>query len=78
MKTAISLPDNLFDRAEQVAEHLGLNRSQLYAQALSEFLDKHAPSAITAAFDTAYSDKSSALDTMLLQLQAATLDEDAW
>ncbi|MGQ0623589.1 MAG: CopG family ribbon-helix-helix protein [Sporichthyaceae bacterium] len=38
MKVAVSLPDELFAQADVVAERLGLNRSQLYAQALEEFL----------------------------------------
>lgn len=78
MKTAISLPDNLFNRAEQVAQYMGLNRSQLYTQALSEFLDKHDSVAITAAFDAFYSTEFSALDGVLGQLQSASLDQDTW
>ena len=36
MKTAISLPDELFAAAEKLAERLGVSRSQLYATALAE------------------------------------------
>jgi predicted transcriptional regulator len=39
MKVAISLSDDLFDRAEAAADRLGLNRSQLYARALEGFLE---------------------------------------
>ena len=49
MKTAISLPDTLFERAEQVAERLNLTRSHLSARALQEYLDRTDPDAITAA-----------------------------
>ncbi len=38
MKTAVSLPDELFDEAERFAKQHGLSRSELYAKALREFL----------------------------------------
>jgi len=39
MKTAVSVPDELFARADEVAERLGLSRSEVYARALEQFLD---------------------------------------
>ena len=81
MKTAISLPDTLFERAEQVAERLNLNRSQLYARALQEYLDRTDPDAITAAFNAVYAGESAALDPALAEMQRLTLaenDGDEW
>ena len=81
MKTAISLPDTLFERAERAASRLNLNRSQLYAQALEEFLDRTDPERITAAFNAVYSTESSELDPVLWQMQSLTLleeDDDEW
>ena len=40
MKTAISLPDPLFDAAEAFAASHSLTRSELYRRALAEFLDR--------------------------------------
>ena len=37
MKTAISVPDETFDRVERVAKRHGLNRSQFYAQAADRY-----------------------------------------
>lgn len=34
----MSLPDDLYERAEQAARQLGVNRSQLYARALTKYL----------------------------------------
>lgn len=48
MKVAVSLPDELFERAERAAEQLGLNRSQLYAHALAELLDNDGDDPVTA------------------------------
>ena len=41
MKTAISIPDPLFERADQLAQKLGKSRSQLYRDALDEYLARH-------------------------------------
>ena len=51
MKIAVSVPDALFERAEEFAARLGLKRSQLYARAVEEFLLAHDEDAVTAALD---------------------------
>lgn len=47
MKTAISLPDDIFDEAERYAQRKKMNRSQLYSEALAEYLTRHSPEEIT-------------------------------
>jgi metal-responsive CopG/Arc/MetJ family transcriptional regulator len=47
MKTAISIPDPLFQAADQLARRLGKSRSQLFAEALRAYLDRHSDEAIT-------------------------------
>lgn len=49
MKTAVSIPDDVFDEAERLAERLRTSRSQLYARALAEFLARHDDDRIAAA-----------------------------
>lgn len=78
MKTAISLPDELFERGERVARQLNLNRSQLYSRALQEFLKKHDPASITAAFNEVYNKESSTIDPALMQMQMLSLSKDEW
>jgi len=51
MKTAISIPDRVFREAERHARAMGTSRSQLYAQAVSEYLIRHAPDAVTDAMN---------------------------
>ncbi len=41
MKTAISLPDSVFEEAEALAQRLGLSRSELYTKALQAYLRKY-------------------------------------
>ncbi|MEO7274429.1 MAG: hypothetical protein ABIX28_23795 [Vicinamibacterales bacterium] len=47
MKTAISLSDDLFRSAERFAKRARKSRSRLYAEALTEYLARHAPDEVT-------------------------------
>ncbi len=47
MKTAVSLPNEVFHGAERYAKRTRKSRSQLYAEALSEYLARHAPDEVT-------------------------------
>ena len=51
MKTAVSLPDELFHAAERHAKRTRKSRSQLVAEALAEYLVRHAPEEVTAAMN---------------------------
>ena len=51
MKTAVSLPDRVYQEAERYARRTRKSRSQLYADALSEYLARHAPDEITEAMN---------------------------
>lgn len=47
MKTAVSLPDRVYRDAERHAKRTRKSRSQLYAEALAEYLTRHAPDQVT-------------------------------
>ena len=49
MKTAISIPDRVFTRAERTARRLGKSRSQLYTEAVTEYVARHDPDEVTEA-----------------------------
>lgn len=51
MKTAISLPDGLFERAEEYARRAGWSRSRLVREALTEYLLRHDADAVTTAIN---------------------------
>ena len=51
MKTAVSLPQAVFEEAEQFARRLKKSRSQLYAEALREYLARHTTDSITEAMN---------------------------
>ena len=78
MKTAISIPDPLFDAAEDVADRLGMSRSQLYAEALAEYVAKHRDDQVTEALNQVYAKYSSTLDPVLVAMQFASLPKEEW
>ena len=51
MKTAVSLPDALFAEADNLARRLVKSRSQLYREAIEEYIARHDPDEITRALD---------------------------
>jgi len=53
MKTAISIPDDVFEAAEQLARASGQTRSGLYSRAVREYVARHAPGRVTEALDRA-------------------------
>lgn len=78
MKTAISLPDPIFEEAEELAKRLGMSRSQLYATAVSQFVEAYREEAITAALNELYATEDSAVDPVLQQLQALAWPYEEW
>ena len=53
MKTAISVPDEVFSAGENLAKRLKLSRSELYSRALREFVDRHSADVVTASWNSA-------------------------
>ncbi|HEX8209043.1 MAG TPA: hypothetical protein VF584_02565 [Longimicrobium sp.] len=78
MKTAISLPDDIFSAADALAGRLGVSRSELYATAMAEFLAKHSPSEVTARLNQVYETEPSALDPALRRAQRRTVAKNPW
>ncbi|HLL82600.1 MAG TPA: hypothetical protein VK420_08100 [Longimicrobium sp.] len=78
MKTAISLPDDIFSAADALAGRLGVSRSELYATAMAEFLAKHDRSEVTARLNQVYETEQSALDPALRGAQRRTFARNPW
>jgi metal-responsive CopG/Arc/MetJ family transcriptional regulator len=70
MRTAISLPDRLFERADALARHLSVLRSELHARALGRFVAEHDESEPRAALDAVYAAKPSELPPGAASAQA--------
>lgn len=75
MKTAVSIPDHVFERAESVAQRLGVSRSELYAIALRAYLEHHDAVAQRQALDELYASESSDLPPGAHRAQAHIVSE---
>lgn len=78
MKVAISVPDPIFDAAERLAKERRVPRSQVFSEALEEYVAKHSSSAVTAKLNAVYDALASQVDPALAAAQYASLSHEAW
>ena len=75
MKTAVSIPDSVFEAAERLAARKGLSRSELYSRAVAEWIDRHRDDRVTEALDAVYGldEASVAVDPVIQSLQVRSV-----
>jgi metal-responsive CopG/Arc/MetJ family transcriptional regulator len=78
VKTAVSLPDDLFERAKSAARRLRVSRSALFATAIREFLDREQSDQITERLNRIYARRRAKLDPALHRAQIASLPKENW
>jgi len=78
MKTAVSIPDPLFQRAEELAQRLGKSRSQVYREALADYLARREPAGVTQALDEVVDEIGSGLDGWSAEAARGILASDEW
>jgi predicted transcriptional regulator len=78
MKTAISLPDDVFQQADRLARKLRVSRSALYRDALAEYLLRHQPEELTAAMDRALEQAGEGSDGFASEVSRRLLDAVEW
>jgi len=78
MKTAISIPDNIFRSADSFAKRHGISRSELYATAVAEFLSRHRSKQVTARLDSVYEEVDSTLESELVNTQSRSIQHENW
>ena len=80
MKTAVSIPDRVFESAEKLAARLGVSRSQLYAKALAILVEKHREDLITSRLNEIYGPdgEDASLDHDSAVLQSRSLSREKW
>lgn len=74
MKTAVSIPDELFHRADELANRLGKSRSQVYREALAEYLLRRDPRSITAALAELAEELGDETDRWLVEASRQVLE----
>ena len=78
MKTAVSLPDKLFQAAERQARRTKKSRSQLYAEALAEYLARHAPEEVTDAMNRVVAQLAEPTDPFVSLAGRRVLERSEW
>jgi predicted transcriptional regulator len=78
MKTAVSIPDDIFERVETLAHRAKRSRSELYACALSEYVARHAPDRVTEAMDRVLEEVNEPTDRFASQAARRTLERSEW
>ena len=78
MKTAVSIPDDLFARAEELAQRLGKSRSQVYREALADYVQRCEPQAITRTLDELAGELETGQDAWTSAAGRRALERTEW
>lgn len=78
MKTAVSIPDDVFEEAERLAADLKTSRSTLYSRALREFVARHAPDRLTEAMNRVIEEVGADVDEFTRKASRRALEQSEW
>lgn len=80
MKTAISIPDEVFREAELLAQRRGMSRSELYTHAIKQYVRDERFMGVREQLDTIYAANpdESKLDPALRDIQNRALPDENW
>ncbi len=78
MKTAVSIPDDLFRRADQLADRLGKSRSELYREALADYVERRDPGAVTQALNQLADELDADRDELVDNAGRQALSRSEW
>ena len=78
MKTAISLPKDVFEKAERLAKKTKKSRSQLYCEAVREYVARHSPDDVTEALNRAIEPNGQPGDQFVSLASARVLERVEW
>jgi len=78
MKIAISIPQDVFAQAEQLARRLKKSRSQLYSEAVAEYTARHSPDEITESWNRVLAQVGDEPDEWAAEASRRTLERSEW
>jgi predicted transcriptional regulator len=78
MKTAVSIPDDIFEGAERLAKRTKRSRSRVFSDALQEYLARHTPDEVTQAMDQALAHIGETSDGFVSSASGRTLQRSEW
>jgi predicted transcriptional regulator len=78
MKTAVSIPDDVFEQVERFARRAKRSRSEVYSAALHEYMMRHAPDEVTEAIDRALDEVGDQTDGFVAEAGRRVLEKSEW
>jgi len=78
MKTAVSIPDEVFAGAERLARRTKKSRSRLFSDALKEYLVRHAPEEVTESMNKALAEIADKSDPFVAAAGRSVLERSEW
>ena len=78
MKTAISIPDELFESAERLIAKLKISRSRLYSRAIAEFVARHDEDVVTQQMDQALREMEAPYEEFSKEASRQVLRREEW
>jgi len=78
MKTAISIPDEVYEGAERLARRTKKSRSRLYGDAVKEYLARHAPDEVTEVMNRACAEVGETYDPFVSAAAHRILERSEW
>ncbi|MBI3682765.1 MAG: ribbon-helix-helix protein, CopG family [Acidobacteria bacterium] len=78
MKTAVSIPNDVFEGAERLARRTKRSRSQLFSDALKEYVARHAPEEVADAMNRVCGELGNAKDPFVSSAARRVLDRSEW
>jgi hypothetical protein len=78
MKTAVSIPDKVFEDAERLARRTKKSRSQLFSDALKEYVARHAPEDVTEAMNRVCAELGGQGDEFVSSAGRRVLERSEW
>ena len=78
MKTAVSIPDEVFEEAERLARRTKRSRSEIFSRALAEYVARHSPDRVTEAMDRALAQLAEPADSFAAAAGRRVLARTEW
>jgi metal-responsive CopG/Arc/MetJ family transcriptional regulator len=78
MKTAVSVPDEVFEKAERLARRSKRSRSELFSAALSEYIARHAPDEVTETMNRVCENVGEQADPFVTTASRRVLERSEW
>jgi len=78
MKTAVSIPDDVFEKVERLARRGKRSRSEVFSAALREYVARHSPEEVTEALNRMCDDVGDQTDEFVAAAARRVLERSEW